>query len=131
MLGTVALIRVAAGFGAAFARSSSCRPHRYYQCVSYCTGVGPAVRLGGRDAAGRAECRQPLLQATAKAGGPTDHSIPRPQAHLRHLAPDAERPPKFVQKLLGHRSIAITLDLYSHWIPDMGDFTADTMDDIL
>jgi integrase len=39
--------------------------------------------------------------------------------------------PKFVQKLLGHKSIAITLDLYSHWIPDMGDFTADAMDDIL
>jgi integrase len=39
--------------------------------------------------------------------------------------------PKFVQKLLGHKSIAITLDLYSHWIPDMGDFTAYAMDDIL
>ena len=39
--------------------------------------------------------------------------------------------PKFVQKLLGHKSIAITLDLYSHWMPDMGDFTADAMDDIL
>jgi integrase len=38
---------------------------------------------------------------------------------------------KFVQKLLGHRSIAITLSLYSHWLPDMGDFTADAMDDIL
>lgn len=30
-----------------------------------------------------------------------------------------------------HKSIAITLDLYSHWMPDMGDFTADAMDDIL
>jgi integrase len=39
--------------------------------------------------------------------------------------------PKFVQKLLGHKSIAITLDLYSNWIPDMGDFTADTMDNLL
>jgi integrase len=39
--------------------------------------------------------------------------------------------PKFVQKLLGHKFIAITLDLYSHWMPDMGDFTADAMDDIL
>lgn len=39
--------------------------------------------------------------------------------------------PKFVQKLLGHKSTKITLDLYSHWIPDMGDFTADAMDDIL
>lgn len=39
--------------------------------------------------------------------------------------------PKFVQKLLGHKSIVITLDLYSHWLPDMGDFTADAMDEIL
>ena len=39
--------------------------------------------------------------------------------------------PKFVQNLLGHRSIKITLDLYSHWMPDMGDFTADAMDDVL
>jgi integrase len=39
--------------------------------------------------------------------------------------------PKFVQKLLGHKSIAITLDLYSHWIPDMDDLTADAMDDSL
>jgi len=27
--------------------------------------------------------------------------------------------------------VAITLDLYSHWMPDMGDFTADAMDNIL
>ncbi len=39
--------------------------------------------------------------------------------------------PKFVQNLLGHRSIKITLDLYSHWMPDMGDFTADAMDGVL
>jgi integrase len=29
--------------------------------------------------------------------------------------------PKLVQELLGHSSIAITLDRYSHWIPSMGD----------
>jgi integrase len=39
--------------------------------------------------------------------------------------------PKFVQKLLGHKTIAITLNLYSNWIPHMGDFTADTMDNLL
>lgn len=38
--------------------------------------------------------------------------------------------PKFVQRLLGHKSIKITLDLYSHWIPEMDDFTADAMDEI-
>jgi integrase len=29
--------------------------------------------------------------------------------------------PKFVQELLGHASIAMTLDRYSHWVPSMGD----------
>ena len=36
--------------------------------------------------------------------------------------------PKFVQELLGHASIAITLDRYSHWIPSMGAETARAMD---
>ena len=31
--------------------------------------------------------------------------------------------PKFVQELLGHASIAITLDTYSHMLPGMGDET--------
>jgi integrase len=32
--------------------------------------------------------------------------------------------PKYVQDLLGHATIAITLDTYSHVMPDMGDQTA-------
>ena len=36
--------------------------------------------------------------------------------------------PKFVQELLGHSSIAQTLDRYSHWIPSMGDQTAIAME---
>ena len=32
--------------------------------------------------------------------------------------------PKFVQELLGHATIAITLDTYSHVMPSMGDATA-------
>ena len=35
---------------------------------------------------------------------------------------------KFVQELLGHSSIAMTLDRYSHWIPPMGDQTARAME---
>jgi integrase len=31
--------------------------------------------------------------------------------------------PKYVQELLGHASIAITLNRYSHWIPALGDRT--------
>ena len=34
-------------------------------------------------------------------------------------------------KLLGHATIAITLDTYSHVIPSMGDATAKAMEDAL
>jgi integrase len=36
--------------------------------------------------------------------------------------------PKYVQELLGHSSIAITLDTYSHVMPGMGDQTARAME---
>jgi integrase len=36
--------------------------------------------------------------------------------------------PKLVQEILGHSSIAITLDRYSHWIPSMGEQTAAAME---
>jgi integrase len=39
--------------------------------------------------------------------------------------------PKLVQELLGHANIAITLDIYSHVIPGMGDQTARAMEDAL
>jgi integrase len=39
--------------------------------------------------------------------------------------------PKFVQELLGHATIAITLDTYSHVLPGMGDQTALAMEDVL
>jgi integrase len=39
--------------------------------------------------------------------------------------------PKYVQELLGHSNIAMTLDTYSHVIPGMGDHTARAMDDAL
>jgi integrase len=38
--------------------------------------------------------------------------------------------PKLVQELLGHATVAITLDTYSHIIPGMGNLTARTMEDI-
>jgi integrase len=38
---------------------------------------------------------------------------------------------KMVQHLLGHASIQLTLDRYSHWIPSMGRNTADAMDEAL
>jgi integrase len=39
--------------------------------------------------------------------------------------------PKFVKELLGHVTVAITLDTYSHAIPGMGDATAHAMQDAL
>jgi integrase len=36
-----------------------------------------------------------------------------------------------VSKILGHASITMTLDRYSHWIPSMGRHAADGMDDVL
>jgi integrase len=37
--------------------------------------------------------------------------------------------PKFVQELLGHASVAVTLDTYSHMLRAMGDQTARAMQD--
>jgi integrase len=39
--------------------------------------------------------------------------------------------PKFVQELLGHATVAITLDTYSHVLPGMGDQTAAAIEDVL
>jgi integrase len=38
--------------------------------------------------------------------------------------------PKYVQELLGHATVAITLDTYSHMIPGMGNHTVRAMEDI-
>ena len=39
--------------------------------------------------------------------------------------------PKLVHALLGHASISITMDLYSHWAPAMGDQAAASMEEAL
>ncbi len=39
--------------------------------------------------------------------------------------------PKYVQELLGHANIAITLDTYSHVVPGTGDHAARAMEDVL
>ena len=43
----------------------------------------------------------------------------------------AGKHPKYVQELLGHASIAITLDTYSHVIEGMDGGLAEAMDDAL
>jgi integrase len=39
--------------------------------------------------------------------------------------------PTYVQKSLGHASVQLTLDRYSHWMPSMGRNTASAMDEAL
>ena len=39
--------------------------------------------------------------------------------------------PTYVQKSLGHASVQLTLDRYSHWMPSMGRNTAKWMDEVL
>ena len=55
--------------------------------------------------------------------------------NLRHtcatLLLTREIHPKIVQELLGHSTIAITLDTYSHVLPGMGDAAAGAMDEAL
>jgi integrase len=58
--------------------------------------------------------------------------VPRIRVHdLRHTAATllllAGTPAKIVSERLGHASIAITFDLYSHVLPDMQDQAADAM----
>jgi integrase len=54
---------------------------------------------------------------------------------LRHMCATILLPKgvhaKFVQELLGHATIAITLDTYSHVLPGMSSGTADAMDEAL
>jgi integrase len=38
---------------------------------------------------------------------------------------------KLVQELLGHATISVTLDTYSHVLPGMGDHAATAMEDVL
>jgi integrase len=39
--------------------------------------------------------------------------------------------PKIVSEMLGHSSVSITLDVYSHLIPGFGEAAASAMKDVL
>ena len=39
--------------------------------------------------------------------------------------------PKFVQELLGHADISLTLNVYTHVLPDIGDAAIVAIDDAL
>lgn len=89
----------------------------------FCRETGEALcgnHLSGRD-----------FQKLLKRAG-----LPRIRFHdLRHtcatllLRQDVN--PKKVQELLGHSTVAMTLDMYSHFLPDMQQDVVDAMDSIL
>ena len=61
--------------------------------------------------------------------------LPRIRVHdLRHTCATLllvrNMHPKYVHELLGHATVAIMLDTYSHVIPGMGDQTARAMEDV-
>jgi integrase len=70
-----------------------------------------------------------LRRLTSKAGLPTIrfHDLRHTCATL--LSKNVH--PKIVQEILGHATVAITLDTYSHVLPGMGDQAAAAMEDAL
>jgi integrase len=65
-----------------------------------------------------------------------DNELPMIRLHdLRHtcatLLLGENENPKYVQRLLGHSSIRVTLDLYSHYMPEMRESPANAMDRVL
>ncbi|HEY6749854.1 MAG TPA: tyrosine-type recombinase/integrase [Rubrobacteraceae bacterium] len=81
---------------------------------------------------GAAEASPLLLQTAPEACRPSQHSLPRPIRHTCATLPLSRgHHPKLVQKLLGHASVAITLDRYSHVLPGMSDQTAAAMESAL
>lgn len=66
----------------------------------------------------------------------TRADLPRIRFHdLRHtcatLLLSRGTHPKIVQEMLGHANIAMTMDTYSHVLPDMQEKAVDALDDIL
>jgi integrase len=64
----------------------------------------------------------------------TKHELPRVRLHeLRHTHATAmfKVQPKVVQEWLGHSTIAITMDIYSHILEGMQEDDAETVDAVL
>jgi integrase len=91
--------------------------------LMFCTPIGGAIcgnHLSGRDF-------QSLLKRAR---------LPRIRFHdLRHtcatLLLRQGVNPKIVQELLGHSTVAMTLDRYSRFLPDMQQAAVDAMDEVL
>jgi integrase len=57
-------------------------------------------------------------------------SAPSPLLAITHQASKGTHP-KIVQEMLGHANISMTMDTYSHVLPDMQEKAVSAMDDAL
>jgi integrase len=90
------------------------------------------------------------LVFTTSVGGPLDSSnvthtfqrhlmdagLPRKRFHdLRHTCASlllaSDESPLVVSRMLGHHSVAFTLDTYGHLMPGQGEAVADRMEELL
>ncbi len=94
-------------------------------------GPGPRLRRGDRQPHQPLQPAPAVLRAALGAGG----TPPITFHDLRHtcasLLFQRNVHPKFVQELLGHASVAITLDTYSHMLPGTGSEAVDAMSEAL
>jgi integrase len=92
----------------------------------------PHIRLGSGGAAGPPLHHHTPLQAFAEAGEVAADTLSRPPAHAcATLLLSKNVNPKVVSEMLGHASIAITLDTYSHVLPTIQDSAAQAMEEAL
>jgi integrase len=68
------------------------------------------------------------MSAFLKEWGMTLHRLRH--SHASHMLASNVHP-KIVQERLGHSSIAITMDIYSHLMPNMQEGAAAAVDDVL
>jgi integrase len=90
----------------------------------FCTATGAPLRRGTVDR----DSFKPLLETAGLPKGTRLHDLRHTCATLL-LGKGVH--PKLVQELLGHSSVAMTLDRYSHVMPGMGDRTAAAMESAL
>jgi integrase len=102
-------------------QASARRAHAEGQTVG---GARPHISFRGWDPCERAQ-PLPSVQDPRQTGcSAADAPFPRPSAHMRHTPAEAGRKPKFVQELLGHADISLTLNTTPTSCPDMGDAAA-------
>ena len=71
------------------------------------------------------------LWAAPKAVRVTRRKVPRSQATFATLLLTKGVHPEIMSEMLGHPSIAITLDTYSHVIPGLREAAANAMEEAL